>query len=151
MVKTGNSLKFEWRIKSVLFVSMEGRIFHSWSSQGESSVMRVRLRVVKNPLRIRICPLWICTSPLWICISPLRIYALTHYKYALGGSDVYSTSTNEYSLLLMHICNGLMRICNGFFTTLSLTVNTELSPWELPLSIIVLSCRWGVIDPLLQR
>ena len=26
----------------------------------------------------------------------------------------------------------------GFFSTLSLTLNTELSPWELPLSIIVL-------------
>ena len=39
----------------------------------------------------------------------------THYKYVLGGSDVYSTSTNAYSLPLMHICNGLVCIHNGFF------------------------------------
>ena len=35
----------------------------------------------------------------------------------------------------------LVHICNGFFTTLSLTLNTELLPWELPLSIIVLSTK----------
>ena len=59
-------------------------------------------------------------------------YALAHYKYTLGGSDVYSTSTNAYSLPLLHIRN-------GFFMTLSLTLNTELSPWELRLRRIVLS------------
>ena len=43
-------------------------------------------------------------------------YALANYEYALGGSDVYSTSTNAYSL-------PLMRIHNGFFTTLSWLVH----------------------------
>ena len=52
---------------------------------------------------------------------------------------MYSTSANAYLLLLMHIYNGLVHIRNGFFMTLSLTLNTELSPWELPLRIIVLS------------
>ena len=54
---------------------------------------------------------------------------------------MYSTSANVYSLPLMHIHNGLVHICNGFFTTLSLTLNTEISPRELPLSIIVLSLK----------
>ena len=41
---------------------------------------------------------------------------------------MYSTSTNAYSLPLMRICNGLVHIYNGIFMTLSLTLNTELSP-----------------------
>ena len=39
---------------------------------------------------------------------------------------------------LVHIRNGLVHICNGFFMILSLTLNTELSPGNLRLSIIVL-------------
>ena len=39
----------------------------------------------------------------------------------------------------MCIHNGLVHIRNEFFMTLSLTLNTELLRWELPLSIIVLS------------
>ena len=57
---------------------------------------------------------------------------------------MYSTSANAYSLLLMHICNGLVSIRNRFFMTLSLALNTELSPRELLLSIIVLS-SWSSI------
>ena len=59
-------------------VKREGRILLSGSSQGESSVMRVRLEGHKKPH---------------------YEYALAHYEYALGGSDVYSTSDNG----LVHI------------------------------------------------
>ena len=86
-------------------VKFEGRILLSGSSQGESSVMRVRLEGRKKTI--------------------MNIYALAynectlaHYEYALGGSDVYSTSANVYSLPLMCICNGLVCIRNGFFMTL---------------------------------
>ena len=100
-------------IISLVTCTYEGRILLSGSSQGESSVMRVRLEG---------------------CKKPIYEYTLAHYKYALGGSDVYSTSANAYSLLLMHICNGffmtlsgLVCVCNGIFTTLSVTLNTQLS------------------------
>ena len=97
-----------------MFSFDEGRIFLSGSSQGENSVVRVRLEGRKKTH----------------CEYPLvhYEYALVHYKYTLGGSDVYSTSANAYLLPLMHNCNGLVHICNGFFLTLSLTLNTELSP-----------------------
>ena len=88
---------------------MEGRILLSGSSQGESSVMR-DLRVVKKTH---------------------YEYTLAHYEYTLGGNDVYSTSTNAYLLLIMVFFTtliGLVHIHNGFFMTLSLTLNTELSP-----------------------
>ena len=78
----------------------QGRIFLRGGSQGETSVMRVRLeghkRVVKNPFT--------------------NTHA--HHEHVLGGSFVYSTSANVYLLPLMRIHNGLMCICNGFFMTL---------------------------------
>ena len=69
----------------------------SGSSQGESSVLRVRLRVVKNPL---------------------RIYALAHYKYTLAEVNMHYQKWNTHHFLLVHIHNGLMRIRNGIFMTL---------------------------------
>ena len=50
-------------------------ILLSGSSRGESSVMRVRVRLEGHK-------------------KHHYEYALAHYEYALGGSDVYSTSTN---------------------------------------------------------
>ena len=52
----------------------EGRILLSCSSQGESSVMRVRLEGHKNPLQI-------------YALAHYK-YVLAHYEYTLGGSDV---------------------------------------------------------------
>ena len=60
----------------------ESTIMLSGSSQGESSVLRVRLRVVKNPL-------WICTRPLWICISRSK-FALVEVQYTLLPPSAYS-------------------------------------------------------------
>ena len=101
-------------IISLVTCTYEGRILLSSSSQGESSVMRIRLEG---------------------CKKTHYVYALAHYKCALGGSDVYSTSTNAYLLPLMSIRNGffttlsgLVCISNGIFMTLSLTLNTQLSP-----------------------
>ena len=78
-------------------------IMLSDSSQGESSVLRVRLRVVKNPLRI-------CTSPLWICISRSE-YTLAEVEYTSLPPSVYCNG-------LVCIRNGLMHIRNGVFMTL---------------------------------
>ena len=68
----------------------------SGSSQGESSVFRVRLRVVKNHYE----------------------YTLAHYEHALAEANTHQGKWNRHHLLLVHIRNGLVHICNGFFTTL---------------------------------
>ena len=49
--------RFSSVMPSITQGDAESTIILSGSSQGESSVLRVRLRVIKNPLRI-------CTSPL---------------------------------------------------------------------------------------
>ena len=53
----------------------------SSSSQSESSVLRVRLKVVKNPLGI-------CTSSLQICISGSE-YALVEVEYTSLPPSAY--------------------------------------------------------------
>ena len=60
----------------------ESTIMLSGSSQGESSVLRVRLRVVKNPLRK-------CTSPLQIHISRSEC-ALAEVEYTSLPPSAYS-------------------------------------------------------------
>ena len=61
----------------------------SGSSQGESSVLIVRLRVVKKPLRMH-------TSPLQICISRSE-YALAEVEYTSLPPSTYSQWASAYS------------------------------------------------------
>ena len=52
-----------WSLKSYnQFTYCQSTIMPSRSFQGESSVLRVRLRVLKNPLQIHTSPLQKCTS-----------------------------------------------------------------------------------------
>ena len=61
----------------------ESTIMLSSSSQGESSVLRVRLIVIKKPI------MNICTSPLQICISESE-YTLGEVEYTSLPSSAYS-------------------------------------------------------------
>ena len=61
----------------------------SGSSQGESSVLRIKLRVVKNPLRIHTSPLRVIKNPLGTHISRSK-YALVEVEYTSLPPSVYS-------------------------------------------------------------
>ena len=61
----------------------------------------------------------------------------THYEYALAHYEHALAEVEYASLLLVHICDGLMCIRNGFLRPSSVTLITELSPWELPLRRIL--------------
>ena len=71
---------------------MQSTIMLRLSSQCETSVMRVRLRVVKkNHYK----------------------YALARYEYTLVEQTCISRSVNKHHFHLVRICNGLVHIRNG--------------------------------------
>ena len=133
---------------------MQSTIMLRLSSQCETSVMRVRLRVVKKTH---------------------YKYALAHYEYTLVERTRISGSVNKHHFHLVHICNGLVHIhnglvhihnglvhiCNGlvcirnglvhihngFLWPSSLTLITEVSHWELKLRSIRPSPNMGLALP----
>ena len=92
------------RIKTL---HQQSTIMLSRSFQGESSVLRVRLRVIKTHYE----------------------YTLAHYEYALAEWICISGSANTHHFHLVHIHNGWVCICNEFFMTLK----SDSHYWSLTL------------------